>query len=146
MTDKNENIYFDFSNNFWCALWCPNATTVINKGIPRFEEVFNSCRPHHKKGNLIRGFLFCFVVDSRANMQIIAGSREKCPRTILRTVPCASNYKHGYNTHNPAAEPLRRSAPRGRYLSTAPRLDGNFDTRKASKLPSFYIKRQKAGF
>ena len=23
--------------------------------------IFNSCRPHHKKGNLIRGFLFCFT-------------------------------------------------------------------------------------
>ena len=37
--------------------------------------VFNSCRPHHKKGNLIRGFLFCFVVDSRANCIIICSWR-----------------------------------------------------------------------
>lgn len=31
---------------------------------------------HHKKGDLIRGFLFCFVVDSRAKVQILTGSRE----------------------------------------------------------------------
>ena len=77
--------------NFWCALWCSNATTLMNKGIQRFDEVFNSCRPHHKKGNLIRGFLFCFVVDSRANMQIIAGSREKYgihrPGFFTKSVP-----------------------------------------------------------
>ena len=38
-------------------------------------------------------------------------------------------------------------ARNGRYPSSAPRLDGNFDTRKVSKLPSFLHKNgKKQGF
>ena len=89
MTDKNENIYFDFSKNFWCALWCPNATNLMNKGIQRFKEVFNSCRPHHKKGNLIRGFLFCCLTNIRQKLRVGAVLREQ---NALPCESCATNY------------------------------------------------------
>ena len=91
--------------NFWCALWCSNAISLENKEILHFEEVFNSCRPHQKKGNLIRGFLFCFVVDSRANMQIIAGSREKYgihrPGFFTKSVPYFDALPQGADTCRP---------------------------------------------
>ena len=54
--------------------------------------------------SVVHGF-FAHATVARTSY-LYAGSREKHPRTILRTVPCASNYKHGYNTHNPTAEPL----------------------------------------
>ena len=87
----------------------------FTKSVPYFDALpqgADSCRPH----------FFAHATVARTSY-LYAGSREKRPRTILRTVPCASNYKHGYNTHNPAAEPLRRSAPRGRFLSTTRNLN-----------------------
>ena len=48
--------------------------------------------------SVVHGF-FAHATVARTSY-LYAGSREKRPRTILRTVPCASNYKHGYNTHN----------------------------------------------
>ena len=59
----------------------------------------------HKKGNLIRGFLFCFVVDSRANMQIIAGSREKygihSPGFFTKSVPYFDALPQGADSCRP---------------------------------------------